>query len=69
MDRVQYYVMNCVGLGKTIIIIFLRFLYRCVYTGSGTYIITYIYIKHMFLIGTKPHNIFSLWQNTVSIRF
>lgn len=46
MDRVQYYVMDCVGLGKTIIIIFLRYLYRCVYTGSGTYIITYIYIKN-----------------------
>lgn len=68
MDRVQYDVMTCVGLGKTTIIIFLRFLYRYVYAGSGTYIIMYIYVTHVFNRNKNPQY-FSLWQNTVSIRF
>ena len=46
MNRVQHYVIHFVGLGKTIT--FLRFLCIYVYTGSGTYIIMYIYVTHVF---------------------
>lgn len=66
-DRVQYYVMNVIGSGKTIII-FLRFLCLYVYTGSGTYIIMYIDVTHVFNRNKNPQY-FSLWRNTVSIRF
>lgn len=67
MDRVQHCVIKSVDLGKAVII-FLWFLCICVYTGSGTYIIMYIYVTHVFNRNENPQY-FSLWQNTVSIRF
>lgn len=63
MDRVQYYVMNFVGLSKTVII-FLKIWYRCVYPGSGAYIIMDVYVTHVFNRNKNPQY-FSLRQNTV----
>lgn len=67
MDRIQIIHEFC-WLRQNYYYFFLRFLCICVYTGSETYIIMYKYVTHVFNRNRNPQY-FSLWQNTVSIRF